>query len=300
VSEVANPEIVAIGEALIDIIEVEGRAPEERVGGSPANVALGLGRLGARVGLLTQLGRDRRGAAIADHLRASGVELLAGSITDGLTSTALAAIGADGQAEYTFDVRWERLPEEPITARVVHTGSIAAFLEPGASSLRELLSRSHADEITFDPNIRPALLGPRNAAVARFEELAALSTVVKMSDEDSAWLYPGSGVAEVIDRVLSLGPRLAAITLGAEGAELATGEARVRVDGVTVRAVDTIGAGDTFMASLVDFVAKHGSRDLDARALEHAGSAAVQAAAITVSRAGADLPWAHEVSAPPA
>lgn len=298
-SDGAGAEIAVIGEALIDIIEVEGRAPEERVGGSPANVALGLGRLGARVRLLTQLGRDQRGDAIADHLRASGVELLAGSITDAPTSTALAAIAADGHAEYTFNVRWARLPREPIAARVLHTGSIAAFLEPGASSLRGLLSRSHAEEITFDPNIRPALLGARDDVVARFEELAGLSTVVKMSDEDAAWLYPGIEVAEVIDRVLSLGPRLAAVTLGAAGAELASAHARVHVDGVRVQAVDTIGAGDTFMAALIDFVAKQGSGDLDARALERAGTAAVQAAAITVSRAGADLPWASELPAPP-
>lgn len=296
-NEALSPEILVIGEALIDIIQIEGRAPEERVGGSPANVALGLGRLGARVGLLTQVGRDRRGEAIADHLRASRVDLLADSIIDAPTSTALAVIDAGGHAAYTFDVRWGTLPEAPVAARVLHTGSIAAFLEPGASSLRGLLARSHAEEITFDPNIRPALLGPHDDVVARFEEFARLATVVKMSDEDAAWLYPGVEVTEVVDRVLSLGPRLAAVTLGAEGAELAGAHARVRVEGVTVGVVDTIGAGDTFMASLVDFVAKHGSGDLDELALERAGTAAAQAAAITVSRAGADLPWAHELGA---
>ncbi|GAA1060124.1 PfkB family carbohydrate kinase [Agromyces bracchium] len=195
-------------------------------------------------------------------------------------------------------MRWVRLPDAPIAARVLHTGSIAAFLEPGASALRGLLSRSQADEITFDPNIRPALLDSREQMVPRFEEFAALSTVVKMSDEDAAWLYPGREIAAVIDHVLSLGPRVAAITLGADGTELATAEARVRVDGVEVDPVDTIGAGDTFMASLISFVAERGSDGLDAADLERAGAAATQAAAITVSRAGADLPWGYELSTP--
>ncbi len=153
-----------------------------------------------------------------------------------------------------------------------------------------------ARELTFDPNIRASLIGTRDDVLSSFEETVRLSTVVKMSDEDAAWLYPGSSLDEVLDAVLALGARLAAITLGSKGAILVNAEHRVWVPAPTVAVVDTIGAGDTFMSSLVAEVAADGSVGLDRSALERIGRDAAAAAAITVSRAGADLPWSDELN----
>jgi len=287
--------VLVVGEALIDIVETAEQRVEH-VGGSPANVALGLGRRGIPVTLLTHLAPDARGRRIVKHLEHSGVRVAAESMTARATSTALARIGADGQATYEFHLDWGAVrPPEDLAPTVVHTGSVGAFLEPGAESVRELLRTTTAREITFDPNIRPALVGSHGSAFGAFEQTARLATVVKMSDEDAEWLYPGVPVDDVIRRVLELGPRLVAITLGAKGAIVANADHLVRNAGESVDAVDTIGAGDTFMASLIAAVFEGGSHRLRRDALERIGRDATRAAAITVARAGADLPWTHEL-----
>ena len=287
-------DVLVIGEALIDIVD-DGTGATEHVGGSPANVALGLGRRGVSVALLTQIADDARGGAIIEHLDASGVDVLPESLAAASTSFAAAQIGADGQAEYTFEVQWNRFEPPAASARIVHTGSIAAFMEPGATSVRQALEQSGATEITFDPNIRPDLVGDHEATVASFERIAGLASVVKLSDQDAAWLYPRRTAAAVIESVLRLGPRLVVMTLGAAGAILATRSESVRIPAVDVHAVDTIGAGDTFMASLIHSLLERGSADLGARDLETIGRAAARAASVTVSRAGANLPWKSEL-----
>lgn len=292
----AELEVLVVGEALIDIVDT-GSELIEHVGGSPANVALGLGRRGAAVGLLSQLADDARGRMIIDHLEASGVTVLEESRSASSTSTARARIASDGQATYEFDISWRAIgAPNGLTPRLVHTGSIAAFLEPGASSVRSLLRAGSAAEVTFDPNIRPALVGERGDALAAYEATARSATVVKMSDEDASWLYPGSSVDRVVDEVLALGPMLVAVTLGERGVVIANAEHRVQIPAVQVAAVDTIGAGDTFMASLIHSVLAHGSRGLHRDVLERIGRDAVRAASITVARAGADLPWESEIA----
>lgn len=290
-----NVDVLVVGEALVDVVDT-GAERTEHVGGSPANVALGLGRLGVPVGLLTQLADDLRGRRIIDHLQASGVHVLAESMSASATSTAVARIVADGHAEYTFDLTWDAVARpEDIRPRLVHTGSIGALLEPGAASVRTLLHATSATEITFDPNIRPALLGSRDTVFPNFEATARMSTVLKMSDEDADWLYPGAPLEDVLESMLALGPQLAAITLGAEGAFLAHAEHRVRIPAANPTIVDTIGAGDTFMASLIRAILTTGSDRLDEATIQRIGRDAVAAAAVTVSRAGANLPWASEV-----
>lgn len=151
-------DVLVVGEALTDIV-ISDETYVEHVGGSPDNVALGLGRCGVKSAFLTQIANDSRGRAIAAHLRASGVDVLTESFTARKTSTAIARIAADGQATYAFNVEWNTLsPVEPVKARVVHTGSIATFLEPGGASVRQLLRQTRAESITFDPNIRPVFL----------------------------------------------------------------------------------------------------------------------------------------------
>lgn len=289
-------DVLVIGEALVDIV-VSAHGIEEHPGGSPANVALGLGRFGAEVSLLTAIAPDERGRAIATHLERSGVVVLPESFSADRTSNAIATISPDdGSADYTFDVLWDPVKAAlPLSSRILHTGSIAAFLQPGADTVRAYLRESDVDEVTFDPNIRPALIGDHAAAVDTFEATAALATVVKLSDEDASWLYPDDSRDEVLDRILAIGPRLAVITRGGEGALLAIPSARVSIAAPAVSVVDTIGAGDTYMASLIDSLLRWPSQELTAPMLENIGGRAARAAAITVSREGANLPWRDEL-----
>lgn len=289
--------VLVVGEALIDIIDRFGFPPAEHVGGSPANVALGLGRLDIPVRLLTALGRDQRGARIASHLESSGVEIDPASWTLPRTSTATAHIEQDGGATYHFDIEWQLEDTIQLNAgQSVHVGSIGCFMQPGAGRLIAWLEAlPPTTRISFDPNIRTALIDGRRESVATTERISQLADTVKLSDEDAAWLYPGWTIDHVLDHLLSLGTRLAAITLGGDGAVLASAESRAAIPPCTVRVKDTIGAGDTFMAVLVAALAA-GELDTDLESLEQVGERASVAAAITVGRVGANLPTHSELS----
>lgn len=290
-------DVLVIGEALVDIVHRDGRILEHP-GGSPANVALGLGRLGLGVDLLTDLGRDQRGDRVAAHLASSGVQVLPESFSDRRTSTATAIIGPDGSASYAFDLRWAPQVDGLATPpRIVHTGSVAAFLSPGADAVHEVLSAAARGRalVSLDPNVRPALMPSAKWAAARFGELARIADVVKLSDEDAAWLYPGEPDSIVLDGLLDLGVGLAVVTRGAAGAVLATRDHRVAVPARPVDVRDTIGAGDSFTAALLAGLLHDGAIPADREALRRLGTRAVQAAAITVGRPGADLPTAAEL-----
>ncbi|WP_078714950.1 carbohydrate kinase family protein [Agreia bicolorata] len=319
---VSNPltAVTAIGESLIDVIVGSAEAPStEHPGGSPMNIALGLARLNRPVALVTHIGNDARGASIAEHLRDAGVTLAFGSIRNEPSSTATAYLGADGSAQYVFDLRWS-LPcglsvEDPILAGsdIVHVGSIGAFLEPGGSAvvslLRQLVDSERPHLICFDPNMRPSIVTDHGAALARFERIAALAAVVKLSDEDAEWLYPELGLEAAIEHILRFGVGLVTVTLGSAGALLATRSLRMTVPGVAVEVADTIGAGDSFMSALIDFIAELRDEGVSAEALRngHAfdaalltdiGEYAVRCAAITVSRPGANPPTRREIGYP--
>ncbi|GAA2226800.1 carbohydrate kinase [Herbiconiux moechotypicola] len=309
--------MLAIGEALVDVVvpDVPGAEPIEHPGGSPMNIAFGCARLGVPSTLLTAVGADARGRRIVDRLSAAGVTIADGSVRDEPTSTATAHLRADGSAEYEFDLRWSLPTETPELPELVHVGSIAAFLEPGAGQLVALLTAAaplaDAPVVTFDPNIRPSIVPPHAETLARFEQLAALSTVVKLSDEDADWLYPGQTPDEQLARILRLGPALAVMTRGGEGALLraATGAA-CSAAGRPVDVVDTIGAGDSFMSALIARLAalldggtpaaalRDGSA-FEVEALEALGGFAARCASVTVSRAGANPPTLAEVPPPP-
>lgn len=293
-----GPDVVVAGEALVDIV-VTSAGTVEHPGGSPANVAYGLGRLGAATALLTSIGDDPRGAAIEQHLRSAGVELLPGSKGPGRTATATATLASDGSAHYDFDIRWDLPRIAPATLpKVLHTGSIATFLAPGAAAVRELLEQSHRRcMVTYDPNIRPALLGSHFEAKTIFEELVPFTEVVKLSDEDALWLYPKLSLADISQRILDLGAGLVAVTRGAEGSLLTTAGAQVEVPPVTAEVADTIGAGDSYMSALVYGLLMRGADGLAPSVLESLGRMASRAAAITVSRPGANPPTAEELQA---
>jgi fructokinase len=287
---------MVVGEALVDIV-VSPRGTLEHPGGSPANVAYGLGRLGAATALLTSIGDDPRGAAIEQHLGSAGVELLPGSKGPGRTATATATLASDGSAHYDFDVRWDLPRTAPATLpKILHTGSIATFLAPGAAAVRGLLEQSHQRcVVTYDPNIRPALLGSHSEAKTIFEELVPFTEVVKLSDEDAHWLYPRRPLEEISRHILDLGAGLVAITRGGDGSMLTTRDARVLVPPVTATVADTIGAGDSYMSALIYGLLMRGADGLAPSVLEALGRMASKAAAITVGRPGAQPPTLDEL-----
>lgn len=297
--------MIVVGEALIDI--VHGPAgTAEYPGGSPLNVAYGLGRLGISTGLLTALGNDTRAAALLAHLQAAGVHTLPGAHRLHRTSTATATIDADGTASYTFDLIWDLqqvvLPEVP---RLLHIGSIAGFLDPGGAAVLALAGQMR-DRclISFDPNIRPSLLGSRQASQQRFEDLAAFSDVLKLSEEDAAWLYPDTPLEKAARHILDLGPALVVLTLGGRGAHLTTSFMSLKVPAFHTTVADTIGAGDSYMAALIMGLltetnpcpGKPDMKVLSAATLGRLAGTAARAAAITVSRTGATPPTIAELN----
>ncbi|WP_424641456.1 carbohydrate kinase family protein [Embleya sp. AB8] len=300
--------ITVIGEALVDLVRVEGGVPVAHPGGSPANVAVGLGRLGRPVRLITRHGRDAYGELLAAHLAASGVEVAPGSVHAGRTSVASARLDAAGAASYVFDIAWDppASVRVPARSRCVHTGSIAATLAPGAEVVRRVLAAEHAREravVSYDPNCRPSLMGDPGGARARIESLVDLADLVKVSDEDLEWLYPGRDFAAVADEWLARGPGLVVVTRGAEGAYGVCRAGSAHVPAHPVRVVDTVGAGDAYTAGLLDALARRdrldpgGVRGLDRATLAGLLGDAGVVSAITCSRAGANPPTAGEVRA---
>lgn len=292
---------LVIGEALIDIVERDGRITGEYVGGSPLNVAVGLARLGRGVDFLTHIGDDERGHRIADHVKHSGVQLVSDSTTAARTPTARASIDADGAAQYVFDIEWQ-LSGTPEVAPplVAHTGSIAAVLEPGCRATAALLDTYHpAATVTFDPNVRAVLIDDDDTARGRIDRLVERADVVKASDEDMRWIDPSRTPEQIAQTWLGLGPSIVAVTMGERGAFALCAAGAVQVPAIQVEVVDTVGAGDAFMSGLIDALWSLGllgaqrRRDL-ARISTETLTGVVQTAALssalTVARAGADLP----------
>lgn len=300
-------DLLVIGECVADIVRRPDAADRVHPGGSPANVAYGLARLGHGATLLTQLGPDGNGRLIRDHLAAAGVEVR----TDGATApTPSAAVTLDGtgRATYTFEITWTLGPvslERP--PRHVHTGSVAAVMEPGvAAVLAAVDSLRAAATVSYDPNVRPELMGDHEAAVRKAERCVALSDVVKASDEDLEWLYPGQEPGRVAERWLATGPAVVLVTRGGDGAFAALPGGQVTVDALPTEVVDTVGAGDAFMSGTLHALAAHGLLGADSRerlrsldratvtdVLRHAAASA----AVTVARAGANPPDGTELGA---
>lgn len=294
-----------IGESLVDVVQTRSRPTVERPGGSPLNVAVTLARLGIATELVTALGDDARADTVERHLARSGVTLAPGARCLPATSSAIAQVGPDGSAEYRLDIRWE-LPSRAVDARdLVHAGSIALFLEPGSDVVQDILRRSAQTAlVSLDPNIRPRLLPPPEVVRKRFEALVSCAHVVKLSDEDAAWLYPDLSHLDVLDHLLATGPALVAISRGSQGAVLSSGRSTVEVRAPQIDVADTIGAGDAFMGGLLTQLLELGlaSTILDGvpptdQDLAEIGSFAAKVAALTVSRLGADPPRREELAA---
>ncbi|MGP3534268.1 carbohydrate kinase family protein [Microbacterium sp. RD1] len=300
-----SPRVLVVGESVADVVVPQGNgSPRTHAGGSPANVALGLARLGESVTFLTQLGDDAHGELLRAHLTAAGVDLVAASALR--TPSATAHLQPDGSARYDFDIEWTLPAEVAVPAAAhLHTGSIAALLTPGADTVRALARGAReSGTVSVDPNIRADLLPDHADALARLERLIAVADIVKASDEDVAWLYPGASLEEVERRWLDLGAALTVITRGGEGARAATPESSLTVAPVPATVIDTVGAGDSFMAALLDGLNRLGAlgdrrrvRAVQPTALQLVLERSAHAAALTVSRAGADLPTDDDLRA---
>lgn len=309
--------LTVIGEALVDEVVHPGKDPVPHVGGSPMNVAVGLARLGHPVQFLGRFGHDAYGDMVAGHLRNNSV--MVPLVPDSLaTSVARAVLDEAGAANYEFALDWS-LPELTTTegapnfmlgaTTLLHTGSIATMLAPGAAQVLAAVTALHPlATIAFDPNCRPSIITDVAYAREQAEKFVRLADVVKASDEDLAWLYPGVEPKESARSWLALGgtqgPAVVILTQGGDGpwAVCAAGEAACPVPKVDV--VDTVGAGDSFMAALlstlVDKELDGAQRRGDLRAISTSALAemigyAARAAAITVSRAGANPPSREEL-----
>ncbi|MCR2784470.1 MULTISPECIES: PfkB family carbohydrate kinase [unclassified Microbacterium] len=300
----AAPDVVVIGEALVDIVHAPD-GTRESPGGSPANVALALGRRGLRPLLVTQLADDSHGRAVRAWLDRSAVTVHVPG-APARTSTAVAHLDAEGAATYEFDIAWDLAPWRAPVTPVVHTGSIAAVLHPGADTVEQALRDARRTAaVTFDPNVRPSLITDAADVRARVARLVALSDVVKVSGEDLDWLHPGRDHRDIAREWLRAGPALVVVTEGAAGSFAVHAAGVVEAAAAPVAVVDTVGAGDTFMAALIAQLHARTGADVRARIAgwDAADIAAVlvrsaAAAAITVSRPGADPPWAHELATP--
>lgn len=296
--------ILVVGEALVDVVERPDGTRHEHAGGSPTNVAVGLGRAGLDVTLATSLGDDGYGELIRWHLAESRVNVLASKSDH--TSSAMARVDESGAATYEFDVTWDPgaiAPKE--TPAAVHVGSIAAVLEPGATEVEDLVRRLHPTSIvTFDPNARPSMTPDREAVAERVEQMVKLADVVKASDEDLAWLHPGDALDAVAESWLAAGASLVVVTRGRDGSIAWARTGRIETALAPVEVVDTVGAGDAFMAGLI--LALHleglldaGDRDrlrqIDVGAMRRLTALAARSAALVVTRAGAEPPWRAEL-----
>ena len=300
--------LTVIGEALVDVVSRDGEEPRAHVGGSPMNVAVGLARLGHDVQFLGRYGRDDYGRQVAEHLTGNGVRLPFDA--DALpTSVAQATLDETGAASYDFQLDWsldvspERIDEILRDTDALHAGSIGAMLEPGATVVGQALERARGHAlISYDPNCRPSIIPDSSDARARAERIVALSHVIKASDEDLLWLYPHRSIEDSARAWLRAGARLVVVTRGAMGPwaiSRGTGRDGVEVPAARVTVADTVGAGDSFMATLLSGLADRGILGptaasaldkLDGAQLTDLLRHAAAAAGVTVSRSGADLP----------
>ncbi|RZT19968.1 fructokinase [Kribbella sp. VKM Ac-2569] len=304
--------VLVIGEALVDIVAPaakttrNGNGKSKAIpGGFAANVAVGLARMGVPTELVARFGTDPYGDLLGSHLFGNGVQLAPGTVDPGSrTSTATATLDSDGVATYKFDMTWDP-PELSLTrgCPAIHTGSIAMMLEPGATAIREFL-KSVADQpvtVTLDPNARPAITPDPVVAWSAVRELAALSDLVKLSDEDCEFFRPGVSLDDIAEELLTADrTQCVVITRGGHGALGVGRDVRVEVPAPVIEVVDTVGAGDSLMAALITGLLARGLlgerrlAGLTSEDLRDVVDYAVKAAAITCTRHGADPPTAAE------
>lgn len=290
------------GEVLVDRL-----GESNRVGGGPANTARAIARLGQDVEFIGGISTDDFGIRAREEFARDKVGLR--HVLSSQKPTAIASVSIDGkgQASYqfstsgtaTFDFSHLWLPD-PYRQKpsALHIGSLATVIEPGASALFEWATHvSEFAPIIFDPNVRPHALSDRAKYLNIFERWVSISTVVKASEEDLDWLYANQPIAEVASRLLEYGIQLVVVTQGAQGITAITRAESVVMGAVASKVVDTIGAGDSVGAVLVDSILRNGILNLQGPVLHEALNCAVHAAAITCSRVGAQPPTRSDIDA---
>lgn len=306
--------ILSTGEALYDMIgtTIEGRQGFLAVhGGSTMNVALGLARMGRPAAYLTKLGTDFFGRGLFDFIAREGIDTRLIVRADLPTTMAFVALGADGQPAYSFYANGaadRSLTPEELPAvlgdevHAVHFGSISLVLEPTASTLVGLMRRESGRRVvSLDPNIRASLIADRAAYLQRFDAMLALSHLVKGSVEDVAWMGGPAEAAATARAWSGDGRRIAVVTDGGTGATFAHRGAVGFMPAFAVDVIDTVGAGDTFQATMLarldemDALAPQALATLDFAVLTEVVRFAAAAAAVTCTRRGADLPRRAEV-----
>ena len=302
--------ILCAGEALIDMIPNADGAYVPHVGGAVLNTAVALGRLGEPVGLVTGLSSDPFGAQIEQHMIDSHVSTDHAARSD--RNTTLAMVHLDqGQATYSFydigtatrDIEAADIPAIPDTVEAMFFGGISLCNPPVADTLLDLALAQPSDRLIMaDPNIRPGFVSDHAGYRARLTRLIGRADIVKLSDDDIGWLVPEGDLAAKAQVVLRMGPRMLLLTEGSKGAtaHLNNGT-QTRAEAVKAQVVDTVGAGDTFNAGCLAALRRAGALTpdavdtLDVPALTDMLTLATRAAAVTVSRAGANPPWAKEL-----
>ena len=303
--------IVIGGEALVDLVD-DGGSRRAVAGGGPFNTAIAFGRLEVPVGFLGAISRDDYGHMLAEQLIEVGVDTSLVRWSDAPTPRALVHRLQDGKNEYRFDLSGtalvdltpEQLPVLPDDAWAIHVGTLALAVDPPAGAYEALVDREAGRRrIVLDPNVRPVVFGDVITYRRRFERLAQLADLVKLSEDDAAWIYPGLTAEEVLKLILGFGPQVVAVTRGKHGAIAGSGDAIVDIAGIPVVVVDTVGAGDSFGAALIAALIDEGAFGLDATrlpdesVLARAVSYAVAASAITCTRTGATPPSRAEIAA---
>ena len=292
------------GEVVIDLIP-DGTERKAVVGGGPANTAKALSKLGISTQFIDGISNDIYGQMASDELLADDVLLDYVKYSDKPTCLAIVSLSKTGGATYefviddtaTFDFDRDWLPDAAqLKPSLLHIGTLVTAIEPAASVLFEWAKHvgEHAP-IVFDPNIRPAVMSDRTSYVKQVERWVGVSSAVKVSDDDIYWLYPGADLDKVVYNWLALGPELVVVTFGDKGLAGFRDKTKVSVDAKKVVVADTVGAGDTVGAILVEAIIADGLAKLTGNRLTLMLDRAAKAAAITVSRTGAKPPSKDEI-----
>jgi fructokinase len=306
--------ILSCGEALIDMLPRTSTKGEAcfapYAGGAVFNTAIALGRLGAPSAFFSGVSKDMLGEILADTLTASKVDTRYLARSDRPTTVAFVKL-VNGQATYAFYdegtagrmLSTDQLPTLPADVSTLFLGGISLVNDPSASTYEALQARDSATRVTMvDPNIRPGFIAGKEAEYrARIERMVARADIVKLSDEDLHWLEGQGDLTALARGILAKGPKVVFITEGAKGARAVTATQDRFVAATAVTVVDTVGAGDTFNAGVLaalhqaGALTKSGVAALADATLDAALSLGARAAAVTVSRAGANPPWSHEL-----
>ena len=299
-----SDQVWVAGEVLIDLILDESKYVAI-VGGGPANTAKALANLGVKTYFIDGVSNDEYGQMAKAELLSANVLLDYVQYSNKPTCTAKVTLSSSGSATYefvikdtsTFDFSDLWLPDpQRLKPSLLHIGTLATVIEPGASVLLDWAQGvAHIAPIVFDPNIRPAVLGERDEYVGKVEKWVAISSAVKVSDEDLNWLYPGKAINEIVNMWLEVGVELVVVTLGDKGITAYRKNEQISVGAVKVKVADTVGAGDTVGAVLVEAIINNGLDKLNGEVLKRMLNRAMKAAAITVSRTGANPPSKEEI-----